>query len=53
MKTLQFFSDEYLARCRDLPPDAIVRFLEDFRIVHGSQRHMDSTPKDIWTPIQG
>ena len=31
------FSDEYLARCREMSPDEIVRFLEDFRRIHASK----------------
>ena len=31
------FSDDYLARCRQMSPDEIVRFLEDFRRIHASQ----------------
>ena len=34
MRPLQFFSDEYLARCREMTPAQIVRFLEDFRLLH-------------------
>ena len=30
-RAVQLFSDEYLARCRQLSPDDIVRFLEEFR----------------------
>lgn len=30
-KTIQYFSKEYLERCRDLTPDQIVEFLENYR----------------------
>ena len=30
------FSDEYLERCRELCPEDIVRYLDDFRRVHGA-----------------
>ena len=33
---VQRFSDEYLERCRELSPEDIVRFLEDFRKLHGA-----------------
>ena len=36
VRALQTFSDEYLERCRELSPDQIVGFLEDFRRLHGS-----------------
>ncbi len=38
MKTVQRFSDEYLERCREMSDDDIVRFLDDFRRVHGNKR---------------
>ena len=31
MKALQYFSDEYLARCREMRPEEILDFLESFR----------------------
>ncbi len=34
MKTIQFFSDDYLARCEQLSAEQIVNYLEDFRIVN-------------------
>ncbi len=34
MKTIQFFSDNYLAQCERLSTEQIVRYLEDFRIVN-------------------
>jgi uncharacterized protein (DUF4415 family) len=37
MRTVQRFSDEYLESCRDMTPDQIVRFLDDFRRLHGSR----------------
>lgn len=36
MKTVQIFSDEYLENCRKLSNDDIVRFLDDFRRLHGA-----------------
>lgn len=35
-RPLQRFSDAYLERCRELSPEDIVRFLEDFRRLHGA-----------------
>ena len=34
MKTVQYFTDEYLAHCRKLSPTQIARFLEDYRLMH-------------------
>lgn len=35
MNAIQYFSPEYLDRCRELTPDEIVRFLDEFRRLHG------------------
>ncbi len=35
MRPVQKFSDEYLERCREMSHDEIVRFLDDFRCIHG------------------
>ncbi|MYE14065.1 MAG: hypothetical protein F4X99_20890 [Gammaproteobacteria bacterium] len=37
-RPLQRFSKDYLERCRDLAPQDIVHFLEDFRMLHGQAR---------------
>lgn len=38
MRPVQRFSDEYLALCRQMTTDQIVRFVEDFRRLHGGLR---------------
>lgn len=35
MRPVQRFSDEYLATCREMTPGQIIRFVEDFRLLHG------------------
>ena len=35
MKAVQYFTDEYLEQCQKLTDEQIVRFLEDFRVIHG------------------
>lgn len=35
-RPVQHFSDEYLQRCRELSPDDIARFLENFKRMHGT-----------------
>ena len=35
-RPLQRFSEAYLERCRELTPEDVVRFLEDFRRLHGA-----------------
>ncbi len=37
MRAVQKFSDEYLKRCREMSPDEIARFLDDFRRIHGGK----------------
>ena len=34
MKTIQYFSDDYLAQCAQLSTEQIVKFLEDFRLLN-------------------
>ncbi len=35
MRSVQYFSDEYLELCREMTPDQVIRFLDDFRQLHG------------------
>lgn len=37
MRPVQLFSAEYLEQCRSMRPEQVVRFLEDFRILHAPQ----------------
>ncbi len=37
MKALLRFTDEYLESCREMTPDQILAFLEDFRRLHGGR----------------
>jgi len=37
MRPVQLFTDEYLAQCRHMTPDQVIRFLEDFRRLQASQ----------------
>lgn len=34
MKTIQFFSDDYLTQCQQLSAGQIVKYLEDFRVIN-------------------
>jgi len=47
MKPVQYFSDEYLEECREMTPDQIVRFLDDFRQLHGHVNKQTSRSKHI------
>ena len=35
MRPVQYFTPEYLEQCRHMSPDQIIRFVEDFRRLHG------------------
>jgi uncharacterized protein (DUF4415 family) len=37
MKAVQYFSEDYLARCRGMSADQVLRFLDDFRRLHGTK----------------
>lgn len=36
MKPVQYFSDEYLEQCKDATPEAILEFLENFRLINST-----------------
>lgn len=36
-RPVQYYSDEYLARCREMSPGEIAEFLENFRLLHGGE----------------
>jgi len=42
MKVVQYFSEEYLDRCRQMTSEQIVRFLEDFRLIHKPVRKSET-----------
>jgi predicted DNA binding CopG/RHH family protein len=42
MKTVQYFTDEYLQQCRAMTPDQIIRFLDEFRQLHGVETRTGS-----------
>jgi predicted DNA binding CopG/RHH family protein len=50
MKTLQYFSDDYLQQCRAMTPDQIIQFLDDFRQLHGAPEQSKSKPISIKVP---
>ena len=57
MRPVQKFSDEYLDRCREMSSVEIVRFLEDFRRIHGKQRSKSrlisiKIPEDLLTAFK-
>ena len=50
MKTVQYFSRDYLERCRAMKPEQILRFLEEFRLLHGAARPSKSRLISIKVP---
>ena len=50
MKPVQYFSDEYLQHCQKMTPDQIIRFLDDFRQLHGSSIRSQSKLISIKVP---
>ena len=34
MRPVQYFSKEYLEQCKGMKPEAILRFLDEFRMLH-------------------
>jgi predicted DNA binding CopG/RHH family protein len=38
MKSVQYFSKEYLERCASMKPEQILQFLEDFRNLHSYEK---------------
>jgi len=36
VRSVQYFSPEYLQRCRELSPEQIVAFLDDFQALHAA-----------------
>jgi len=37
MRPVQHFSKDYLAQCRSMRPEQVIRFLDDFRTLHAPQ----------------
>lgn len=50
MKPVQYFSDEYLEQCREMTPDQIIQFLDDFRRLHGTKTPSKSKLISIKVP---
>lgn len=50
MRPAQYFSKEYLEQCQAMKPHQILRFLEDFRIVHQARQSQKSRLISIKVP---
>jgi predicted DNA binding CopG/RHH family protein len=49
-KTIQFFSDDYLKQCKNMRPQEVLKFLDDFRKLHGSNKKVASKLISIKIP---
>lgn len=45
MRPVHFFTAEYLEQCRQMTPDQIIRFVDDFRRLHGGATRRDAPAK--------
>lgn len=36
-RPVQYFTDEYLEHCKKMKPEHILKFLEEFRLLHGGK----------------
>ena len=50
MKAVQYFDDDYLKHCREMTPDQIIQFLDDFRQLHGAEKKSKSKLISIKIP---
>ena len=42
MRPVQYFTDEYLQQCREMKPEQVLRFLEDFRELQKARKPVRS-----------
>lgn len=49
-RPVQYFSDEYLEGCREMTPEQILQFLDDFRQLHGARTNSKSKLISIKIP---
>lgn len=47
MKAVQYFSDDYLQQCREMTPEQIIQYLDDFRQLHGDRSNRRAQAKLI------
>lgn len=50
MKTVQYFTKDYLEQCRDMSAEQILKYLDDFRILASSQQSAKSKLISIKIP---
>ncbi len=58
MRPVQYFTDEYLRQCREMKPEQVLRFLEDFRELQKARKTVKSklisikVPEDLLNAIK-
>lgn len=50
MRPVQYFTDEYLERCKQMTPEQILQFLEEFRLLFAAKAAEDRTLTAEHTP---
>ncbi len=50
MRPVQYFTDEYLRQCREMKPEQVLRFLEDFRELQKARKPVKSKLISIKMP---
>ena len=52
MRPVQYFTDEYLEQCRQMTPQQILQFLEEFRLLFAASAAMQSQQARVATNEQ-
>lgn len=50
MRPVQYFTDEYLEQCKQMTPEQILQFLEEFRLLFAAKAAEDHTLTAEHTP---
>ena len=51
MKAVQYFSDEYLEQCRGASPEAILEYLENFRLMLAQEPEKERLKLNLSAPL--
>lgn len=47
MRPVQYFSDAYLEQCRQMTPEQILQFLEEFRLLFAARAAEERLPPQV------
>lgn len=45
-RPIQYFSKEYLENCKNIPPEQIIEYLENFRLLIGITQQQDKEDQE-------